>query len=241
MTCVRPTIGILLAGASLMALVWWIAPLSSPPLYDGLGLPAEPYRYLKPPAGQPHGLPPSSAHVVLRAGHGGLPAGTASTLEAPPQAILLLQDNAVAVPSGASSVTLTIRPVLPPTPVPGTLDGNVYRFNVSAPGHPSLVVHRNGATVELRATDARVSPAVEQYTGHGWRKLSTAKLLNVSVFVATVSSLGDFALVLKGPASTSGSGSPLLLIIAGVIVLLLAAGALLLIRVSRGRSANAVP
>ena len=53
--------------------------------------------------------------------------------------------------------------------------------------------------------------------------------------------LGDFALVLKGPASTSGSGSPLLLIIAGVIVLLLAAGALLLIRVSRGRSANAVP
>src|SRR5579884_435087 len=65
-----PTLALLAAG-SLLLTIWLLLPASSPPLYDGLILPPEPYRYLHPTAREAQeNLPPLSkvAHIPVQNG-----------------------------------------------------------------------------------------------------------------------------------------------------------------------------
>jgi hypothetical protein len=236
-------LGLLALAAGLLAIVWLIIPPTGLPLYDGIGLPQEPYRFLQPPKGQPSGLPPSSIHRTLVISNGNSPVYKVGTSESPPQAYFFMQYRSLAIPSGVKSITIDVKAVSPPAPAPAgsKLDGNVYRYAVTtSTGAP--VAFRSGrkVSVELRGTGASGSPTLAQFSGGSWTRLPTLVLLGENYYLTNVKSLGDFVLLL--PAGSTGSGAgiggALPLIIAAVVVVLLAVAAILLIRLNRSRAAT---
>lgn len=233
---------VLLAAGVLLALAWIVAPLPAPPLYDGLQLPQEPYRYLKTPPGQVAGPPPAPAHVALAIAGGKAPIAVVRTGESPAQARLILQYNAIRVPRGISRVILSIHAVPAPPPPSGyAVDGNVYRFGATTPGGQSLTLRPGPkVSVELRGTGITGNPAVEQYRGGKWVKLNTIVLLGTDVFLANVKSFGDFALIIPAgqAAIANGSTSTLPFLIVGVAVVIMLVVAVLLIRINRGKRAG---
>lgn len=231
--------GVLLLAGSLLALTWLTLPVNSPPLYDGLQTPTEPYRYIQPPPGQEQpGRPPTSARMEVPALRGKSPLEIVATSEQPAQAHMTLQYNAIHLPAGVSQIVLVIRPVTPPAPPDqGTFDGNVYRFTASSPGGAALSLNRGPKTsIELRGTGAFGSPVIEHYSAGHWIMLDTLTFVNSPYYVAYISSFGYFALVFPhGPSKSSGS--PVLpFVIIGVAVIALMVVGLLLIRLRRTRS-----
>jgi hypothetical protein len=235
-------LGALAPAIGLLAIVWLVSPPAGLPLYDGIGLPQEPYRYLQPPKGQPSGLPPSSIHRTLVIANGNSPVYKVGTSESPPQAYYFMQYRALAIPPGAKTITIDVRAVPPPGPAPSgsRLDGNVYRFAVTTSiGAPVRFQGGRKVSVELRGTGASGTPTLAQYAGGGWTKLPTLVLLGENYYLANVHSLGDFALLLpaRSTGSSGGIGGALPLIVAAIVLVLLAVAAILLIRLNRSRAA----
>jgi hypothetical protein len=233
---------ILLAGALALIGIWRLAPPLGLPLYDGLGLPPQSYRYLHPGSGtpQPDG-PPTSAHQVLPVSGGKSTLTEVFTTERPPQAVLNLDDNSFILPRSVSSVIVTIKPVPPPAPLKaGVVDGNVYRVSaVTNTGVPAPI-RRGKVSVVLRGTGALGQPVIEQYSGHRWVKLRTSQYLGVSMFSATITALGDFTLVLPSTGGTgTGLSSFLPFIVIAILIIVLTAVGLLLVRFGREREAEA--
>jgi hypothetical protein len=224
-----------------LAIVWLVAPPAGLPLYDGIGLPQEPYRFLQPPKGQSSGLPPSSIHRVLVVSNGISPIYKVGTSESPPQAYFIMQYRALKISPGVKAIIIDVRAVPPPAPAPAghVIDGNVYRYRVTTPSGADVPL-RGGPKVgvELRGTGASGTPMLAQYSGGGWKQLPTLVLLGENYYLANVHSLGDFTLLLPGKTlNTGGGGTNLVpLIIAAVVLVLLAVAAILLIRLSRSRA-----
>jgi len=65
---IRTAGAVLRAGALVTTVVVGLALIASAhaPLYDGVGFPDEPYRYLRSPAGQARTAPPATAHGELK-------------------------------------------------------------------------------------------------------------------------------------------------------------------------------
>jgi hypothetical protein len=216
---------ILLAAAGLLAVAWLVSPLPGPPLYDSIGLPSEPYRYLQPPPGtkEPRRAPTSGSLTLSISGQT-LPLEEVATNENPPQAQLFLEGGALRVPPGVSRVTLAIRPIPPPAqPQNSTIDGNAYSFTASADNGARLTLESGKASVELRATSMLVTPTVAQFVGERWVPLQTRRFLGTAIFSADVNTLGDFALLLPGraakPASSNGIFTvPIIAALAAVLV-----------------------
>ena len=237
----RKRAGIVAVAGALLLLMWLVSPPSSPPLWDGLQLPQETYRYLHPPAGTPKGKAPTTTRASIPLSHGRSQAVTISTSERPPQANLYLDDNAIDIPSGVTHVTAIIQPVDPPAPVSGgTIDGNVYLFRVTGNGGKVLGV-RTGArvTIALRSTRQAGTRKIEQYVGGHWVPHGTVQSLTPHIYFASAPSLGPFAIVLVGKV-TAGSWSRSILpfILIGVLVVGIVAALLLLVRLNRSRAAE---
>lgn len=231
--------GALALGALLLVAVWLSLPRTSPPLYDGLGLPPEGYRYLHPPPNRAQAnRPPTSARQTISVTGGKFPAGVVLTGERPPQAEVTLEDNAVILAAGVSHVLFVLRPVdAPSSPLDGVVDGNVYRLTVTA-GHTLTPAFRKGmVNFVLRGTGARGKPIIERYAAGHWSRLSTGQYLGTAIYVADITHPGDFALVLPGTSVASGGGSSYL-VYALIVVLVLGISliSLLLIRLARQRS-----
>lgn len=208
---------ILALGAVLLGLAWLFAAASSPPLYDGLGA-NSPYRYLIPQPGHPRTPPPFSARRVVPVSAGRLPLEVVKTAEQPHQAKIILQFNSLIIPPGVHSVVISVHAVAPPATIRhGSLDGNVYRFSVTGAGKE--LTRRSGRkiSVELRGTGTSGSPAIEQYTGGHWVMRPTSVVPSTNEFIASVPSLGDFALVL--PPAGKGGISPFIIIAVALVVL----------------------
>jgi hypothetical protein len=111
------------AGLAVVALGWLASP-GAVPVYDGVGAPDEPYRYVgKSPA-------PSSATAAVSVSGGTSAAIQVRSTENGPQALLDLASGAFAAPTDFS---LTVTPLAPDTAPPrGQTDGNVYRIAVTA-------------------------------------------------------------------------------------------------------------
>jgi len=235
----RTSVAVLLAAATLLALVWHVSPPVTPPLYDGLGLPPEPYRYLNPPPALKHGnKTPSSTSLSVPVSGGESSFESAATNENPPQAQLILQPNAVRLPAGTKWIAIVVRPVPAlPAPQDGNLDGNAYRFALTSNSGTLLALGKGTTSVALRGTGARGSPIIEQYTGGHWIRLKTGIYLGIAIYVANVKSLGDFALVLPGKATGASGGTALNgflpLLVIGVLIVGLTTAGLLLIRLGR--------
>lgn len=233
----RAGFSILAAAVAALILVWRLVPPLTPPLYDGINLPAQPYRYLNPPKGKLSTKPPTSARQVLTI-NGKAPQVFLQTKENPPQAILAIDSNGIKLPAGISLVTISIKPVPPPAqPSSGTLDGNVYLFQATSNSGKQLSLTKSaGAQVELREPGTGGHQVVEQYVDHQWVRRNSETFVNIQYLASNISSLGYYALVTVSGAGSSSGGIPVLAIVGGIIVVLVIGIVLVLRGLRTGRA-----
>lgn len=200
---------LLVATAALLG-AWLLAP-AAVPIYNGIGNPDEPYRFVKPPANAKTTKTPTAARVAVPVRNGASGAQYANTSENGPQLSLYLPPQALEVPAGATAITVRAQPLAPSSPLPsdGTIVSNVYRLSADAGGHPVRVIGtgRSEPTLQMRAPDAnQPGPVFEHRTGSGWQTARTIRV-GVDVYQAQAPALGDWALVrLKSSAATAGGG-----------------------------------
>src|SRR5581483_6600436 len=100
----RPIFAVLAALVALRG-VWLAAPPHGVPLYDGIGFPDEPYRYVDPPAGSKATPAPTLATASTDAANGSNPhAFYANSAEVGPQIAIFLGPNAVVAPPSVSTI-----------------------------------------------------------------------------------------------------------------------------------------
>ncbi|HEY7927428.1 MAG TPA: hypothetical protein VIG86_08440 [Candidatus Dormibacteraeota bacterium] len=227
--------GLAVAALALLALAAVRSGGGGPPLYDGLCLPPN-YLVLGANPG------PSSASATYSADQLNQTQELATT-EQTPQAQLIMAAGSLTAPAGAT-VTLTIKPVPPPSiqPAAGTIVGNVYQFAARASTGPTLsLAAGHPATVVLEAPRAGgPNLTVERFDTSTWTPLKTFQSGCGDTDEAASPSLGLFALVAQGSAGAgspnppSSGGPPVAVIVVAmiIVVLALAIGAT---RRSRGR------
>src|SRR5438128_11632753 len=83
--------------------------LAAPPLFDGIIVPPEPYRWESPPPNLRAGnKPPLPGETTLPVSNGQVPGGGVQTADN--QVIMFFGPGAFKAPSGAQNVTCTIQP-----------------------------------------------------------------------------------------------------------------------------------
>ncbi len=213
----------LFAGLTVTVVAQLNAPVPSPPLYDGV-IVQEPYRYLAPQSGQA-GSP--SSYVGTQPVSGAMsPAFVAATTESPPQAQLIAPAGAFVIAAGVPTLDISIQPVAAPaSPANGPVAGNLYRFAVTDPSGAVLAV--NPATlpsVVLRAPDTALDATIARSQGAVWQDLPTQASGQPGIFVANVSTLGDFALIARPASGVLGIDPALIAIGAGTVVAIAVGG-----------------
>lgn len=214
----------------LLPVAFLLSPPASPPLYDGLGFPEDPYVFFGV-----EGPDPRAAELAVTVTPSGSPQSYLATPERGPQAALVLLAGAVVPDSGSRAVTVRVEPVAPPGPVrDGQLLSNAYRVELvgGALSGPEAVV------VQLRVPDETdESVAIELHDGREWRTLKTRRI-GAHVHSAFLPAEGTVAAVqirdarrsLAYGESTRG-GSYALPLVAGAIALL--GAAVLVVRARR--------
>jgi hypothetical protein len=216
------------------------------PMYDGIGNPDEPYRYVSPPAGYHHTKPADSLRAVIRVETGQSQPSLLSTGEVGPQLSLQLPVGAVAT-GGADQITVTAVPLSPtadPAPQDGRIVTNIYRISAIAGGGAVDVigVGDQQPLLDLRAPTAhQPGPVFERLSGDQWVRSTTHRVGN-DVYETVAPALGDWALVQVDRAGQSdrnnSSRSPLGWIAGGIGT---AGVVLLLVAAIRRRRLNAKP
>lgn len=198
-----------LAAALLLVTVGWFASPAAVPVYDGIGNPDQPYKYV----GKPDAPAPATAQAAAGQGL------SVVSSESGPQVRVDLGEG-----SFAGAVTMTATPVAGNgQAVPqGTIDGNVYRITATAQLVPSSVQ----GFLWLRAAVMTTPDPVIVHRTHPtdpWTKVPTSRT-GRDIMSTPFRALGDYAVVrLPGskPLSASGglSGTRLVLLGGGVLVL----------------------
>lgn len=244
----------LAAAAVALGLVWLTAP--DVPLYDGVGFPDEPYRYVQPPPGARATKPPTST-----SGHVTAAKGTSNDFfDAPseekgPQVEVYASAGGLTGAPGVRGFDVRADPIAPGPATPGlTIDGNVYRLKLSStpPGPVALapVTDQIWVWIALRAVAAAPHGPTFVYRaapGDPWRIMHTEQTGN-DVFATNVVGAGDYALAhvrqaAGGPSGSgraagshrSGGGIPLTVIVLGVtlgIIVVVVGG----VRMARSRA-----
>jgi hypothetical protein len=215
----RRRLPLLLAAVAVLALGWLLTPTPIP-LYDGVGMPDEPYRFVVPPAGYRTTAPPSEARAAIAVA-GGISCCEleARSDEQGPQVSVYIPRSGLAVP-GTTEVTLLASPAPAPAgPAPqadGRFEGNTYRITAEGPQGPAtLTPEANRATVQLRALNGnQPGPSLWYRSGDGaaWRQLPSAKV-GFDIIEAQFAGPGDYVLV-RGKQSGGGTVKVLLGILA---------------------------
>jgi hypothetical protein len=229
-------------------------PPHAPPLYDGIGFPDEPYRWVVPPQGE-YRTPLAATEALLPMPvTGGVNiAGQAVSGEQGPQVALTAPRGTFAVPAGVSSITLQAVPQAVPgvQPDQGQVVSNLYVLSAEAdgtavspaPGHSLLVTLRT-----VRPTAQAV--VICRWTNRRWEQLPTTRV-GRDIYAARLDTLGPVAVVRLDPgaasagtavgtssaASSAGPEANLLWLALGVIVVVVA-GALLLMRQRTARAST---
>lgn len=218
----------------------WLVSVQPVPLYDGIGFPDEPYRFIPARQGSRAAGPATVATVTLKVS-GGVNTGglIANSAELGPQISVFAPPRAFAT-TGTASVVLTATPVLPVEPLPsGTLDSNIYALTfTSADGQVTLVPGAQSPTVTMRAVSITTSLPVFEYRaaqGEPWKELRTRQV-GRDIFNAVAPGAGEYALVQAGGSkpSSSSSRAPLYAVLGATVLLML--GVLIGVRVLSRRT-----
>jgi hypothetical protein len=202
------------------------------PVYDGIGAPDEPYRYVAPPAGAKATAPPTSARTTSPVAAGVSTNGMSlTTAESGPQFSLFLPPRAVA--TGGSTLVVAAEPVAPTDQPPGRrIDGNVYAVTLTGKGLVTLTPQAALATLYLRSTTAKQPPPTMEHRaapGQPWQALDTARG-GQDVYVSDFRGPGQYALAFAVVTAHHASKTPY--VVAGAVVLLLVL--LLVVRLRAG-------
>ncbi|MGZ4611579.1 MAG: hypothetical protein ACXV1K_00115 [Kineosporiaceae bacterium] len=211
----RPTLLVLLLAVLALAVTVAARPPHAPPLYDGLGFPDEPYRWIVPPAGAGR-TPLAATEAVVRipvSGGANVP-GQALSGEQGPQVAVAVGAAAFAVPVGVGSVTLRAVPRAAPAVPPdrGQVVSNLYDVTATGGGKPVALARGHTLLVNMRADKATEQAVVIcRWTGRHWEQVSTARV-GVDIYAALLDNLAPIAVVKldrgvrpTSPALTSGS------------------------------------
>jgi hypothetical protein len=214
--------------------VAWLAGSGVVPLYDGIGFPDQPYRFVgTPPAGVKHG-PPATAHFEV----------TSATLkgtntdrldvasdEQGPQVLLVLPPG-VAHVDRDGPVTAHVDAIASDVqPSAGAIDGNIYRISLTAaPGTKVTTGAGAGAAlVYLRAVSLMPAEPVTEFRPSAkaaWRQLGSRRS-GQDVFVAAFVGPGDYALVhlrgAKAAGRSVGQETVILILLVGFVLLVVTA------------------
>lgn len=213
-------------GGALVLLGWLLTPQPIA-VYDGIGVPDEPYRFVTAPTGTRPTAPPTVGEAKTPVARGvGTNGLIIATLEQTPQFSLYLPPGSLAADGGPIEVRAT--PQAPADNPPGSrLGGNVYLVSFTAPqGTVHLTSKAALASLYLRAINGdegwtmqyRASPSSP------WTFEQTARN-GTDSFVARFVGAGQYALAepVSKPTKTSSSTSitPFLVIggIAALVVL----------------------
>ena len=147
--------------------------MGSPPVYDGIVVPPEPYRWESPPPNLASGnKPPLSGETTLPIQNGQVAGGGVQTGDN--QAVIYFGPGAFKAPAGATGVTCSIAPdPNPPAPPVGVeFRGNVYRVGcVGEPGGgPVTIVSSYHLTLRFPPGAFK---EIQYNDGTGWRPLPT--------------------------------------------------------------------
>ena len=212
------------AGDSRRSTGWWAVVLGvlavglvmavrlphAPPLYDGVGFPDEPYRWVEPPAGAPKtpAVTPATAHVAITAGSS--EATRAFSAEQGPQIAFAVPPGALKPPAGAHTVTMDAVAVANPATLPsdGTLVSNVYSLTAKADAAGAVGLAPNTTVVvNLRSDKAtQQSVVLEMFAGGRWSQVATGQVGN-DIYASELPNFGRFALV-KLPTGAKPTVTP---------------------------------
>ncbi|MQA64108.1 MAG: hypothetical protein GEU86_22235 [Actinophytocola sp.] len=231
----------LLTATALIALAWLAGPtLPSPPLYDGLGIPDEPYRYADAPRDAVKTESPTAASGTARVTGGVAGPLDAKSAEQGPQVEVFLAEEALTAPRDAKKVRVRVRALAPASqPGDGAVWGNVYR--ITATSDNGLVKLRNepvgASTITLRAPADQPRPVLQYRDDSGWHRLITTKFGH-DRYRAAVPVLGDYALVRASdqPSAAPEDNQVAVIVIVGGSLILLAGVAWLLRRAGARQS-----
>lgn len=196
--------------ALLLVAVGWLVTPHAVTVYDGVGQPDEPYRYVSAPPGGPVTAKPTGGQAALSVVDG-VSADDVSIVsaESGPQASVSVPRGELAAPAGTIFVKLT--PEAPSDqPVDGQINGNVYRLSITdAAGPVTFAAQASDATIYLRATTAaQPGPVMEHRSGPGqtWRPVTTSRAGN-DIYAAGLPGAGEYALVFRRATKPAAAGS----------------------------------
>ncbi len=201
----------------------WLASPHAVPVYDGVGAPDEPYRYVKAPSGATTTAPPAAAtsSTPVKGGRSVLGLSVA-TNEQGPQFSLYLPPMSMAA---KGTITVTATPsAVDVEPAGATIDGNVYTLDLTSTEGPVTLTEKAAiATLYMRATTAKQPPPLLQYrpaAGTAWQPLKTSRG-GADFYVARFEAPGQFAVAFANVEKSEG-GLPLIPIVGvGALVVLL--------------------
>ena len=211
--------------AALLTLGALVAP-AAVPLYDGVGFPDEPYRWV-PKRGD---TPAATAATVRLKVKDGLNAGglLANSKELGPQVSVYAPPQAFQLPSPSASddITLTAQPMPLSTPAPpGQAVSNVYELTLTSPAGP-VTVRSNAQEpgITLRAVDTKEPLPVMYFRAspdQRWQRLETRQV-GRDIFNAAAPGPGDYVLSRAAAAArTDSGGNRGLFVLVGLVVLLM--------------------
>lgn len=178
---------------------------AAPPVYDGIIVPPEPYRWVAPPPNLAAGnKPPQSGETTLPIQNGQVSGGGVQTDDN--QVIIYFGPGAFKAPPGATSVKCSIVPDQnPPAPAAGTeIRGNVYQ--VMCVGEPGGVRVTIASTYHLtmRFPDGPFTE-IQFYDGRIWHSLTTLRAPAGDPYASVnAPAFGEYAAT--APAGAQGSG-----------------------------------
>jgi hypothetical protein len=200
----------------------WLASPGTVPLYDGVGFPDEPYRFV-PARGT--GPAATSADVQLKVANGVNSGGLlANSAELGPQVSVYAPPQAFAT-AGAGPVRLRAEPVPPAPPLPpGELESNVYALTLTVPaGDVRVRPEAQPPGITLRAVSVAEPLPVVQYRatpGDPWKALKTRRVGRDN-FNATAPGQGEYVLTRVAAATPTSSGNGGLLLVVGLAVVVM--------------------
>jgi hypothetical protein len=215
--------------AALLALGATVAvrPPHAPPLYDGIGFPDEPYRWVTPPPGETKAAAPATpARATIQVTPGGSggqsQASRGFSSEQGPQVAFSVAEGAFSPPAKTTSIDLIATPKAPPAPYGngGRIVSNLYELSALADG-------KDGADVPLAPGAAfivnlRASAQTQQtvvlctWDGTAWNQVATRQV-GTEIYAAQLATLDPIALVrldqgvrptVAAPEPTSGATAP---------------------------------
>ncbi len=118
----RPA-GAVVAALVLLTIGWLLAPRFAPPIYDGVGFPDEPYRFVVPPSDAKTHKAPTTATAQIPVTKGTAAAAVLNSAEQAPQVAVLIPTGRLQAPAGPDSIVLHAAPVHPVRTPSGTICG----------------------------------------------------------------------------------------------------------------------